>query len=225
MNNTEATLTLLRQQIDKLAQQNNTRPYPGIAYLHALLDRAEKQRPAVTRLLLKKAGQHLDKQVALMQQTTPAANEAGSKGLQLLKQLNRTLDDLKQPAPEDTARSSLAMDELLYRQETGILQQSGLTNEAADQAQLPDFTELRGKRLLRERQLQLFAEQLVQQATANAPANPGPLNPQMLAIRSLQTMQELSPHYLSRFASQMDTLFLLEQAASSKAGQKPKSSR
>jgi hypothetical protein len=34
----------------------------------------------------------------------------------------------------------------------------------------------------------------------------------MLAIRSLSTMQDISPAYLNRFISYVDTLFWLEQA-------------
>ena len=44
------------------------------------------------------------------------------------------------------------------------------------------------------------------------PQNPGPLNPQMLAIKSLSTMRELSPDYLNRFVSYVDTLLWLERS-------------
>jgi len=40
----------------------------------------------------------------------------------------------------------------------------------------------------------------------------GPLNSQRLAVRSLAAMRDLSPHYLSRFVTYMETLFWLEQA-------------
>lgn len=56
------------------------------------------------------------------------------------------------------------------------------------------------------------AEQLVSRELRNAPTDSGPLNPQMLAIRSLDTMRELSPLYLARFVAYIDTLFWLERA-------------
>ena len=57
------------------------------------------------------------------------------------------------------------------------------------------------------------AEQLVSRELRNAPTDCGPLNPQMLAIRSLDTMRELSPRYLARFVAYIDTLFWLERAS------------
>lgn len=45
-----------------------------------------------------------------------------------------------------------------------------------------------------------------------APAPRGPLNPHMLAIRSLAAMRDISPRYLPRFVAYVDTLFWLERA-------------
>ena len=56
---------------------------------------------------------------------------------------------------------------------------------------------------------------MVSQALAEVPEAAGPLNPQRLATRSLAAMHDLSPHYLSRFVSYIDTLFWLEQAEKS----------
>jgi len=72
--------------------------------------------------------------------------------------------------------------------------------------------ELKSTRLFRESQEKLNSEKLVRQAIKEGPDNPGPINPHMLAIRSLSTMQSLSPQYLKRFLSYIDTLFWLEQA-------------
>ena len=60
--------------------------------------------------------------------------------------------------------------------------------------------------------VKLNADKVVTQALEEVPAEAGPLNPQRLATRSLATMRDLSPHYLSRFVSYVDTLFWLEQA-------------
>jgi hypothetical protein len=49
-------------------------------------------------------------------------------------------------------------------------------------------------------------------AIQESPQNSGPLNPQRLVIRSLASMRDLSPQYLNRFISYMDTLLWLEQA-------------
>jgi predicted lipoprotein len=58
----------------------------------------------------------------------------------------------------------------------------------------------------------------------------------MLVLRSLATMRDISPDYLSRFTSHVDTLLSLDQcnkekqasakkAAGSESGQKPKNRR
>ena len=61
--------------------------------------------------------------------------------------------------------------------------------------------------------MKLNADKLVTQSIKHAPENAGPLNPQMLVIHSLATMRDLSPHYMSRFVSYIDTLMWLEQAS------------
>ncbi len=58
----------------------------------------------------------------------------------------------------------------------------------------------------------IHAEAQVEQATQQAPANAGPLNPHRLVLRTLEMMRELSPEYLQQFLSQLDTLQWLDQA-------------
>jgi hypothetical protein len=57
-------------------------------------------------------------------------------------------------------------------------------------------------------------DKIIARAIDEGPENPGPLNPQMLAIRSLTQMRDLSPTYLRRFAGQIETLLWLEKIAS-----------
>jgi len=71
-------------------------------------------------------------------------------------------------------------------------------------------SELKAVRRLRESWEQYSAEQVVTQSIKDGPENPGPINPHMLAIRSLSNMRELSPHYLKRFIEYVDTLFWLD---------------
>jgi len=58
----------------------------------------------------------------------------------------------------------------------------------------------------------ISAEQKVAQALERGPENAGPLNSHMLMLRSLALMRTLSPDYLRRFLSQMESLLWLEQA-------------
>jgi hypothetical protein len=77
-------------------------------------------------------------------------------------------------------------------------------------------TELKSLNSFRDSLAKEHAKNRVSEAIANAPKNAGPLNPEMLAIRSLAAIRDLSPDYLSRFVAYMDTLLWLEQAAGSK---------
>ncbi|MEH6608727.1 MAG: DUF2894 domain-containing protein [Halioglobus sp.] len=74
-----------------------------------------------------------------------------------------------------------------------------------------DTAELRSSRQLRESMLKRRVDKMIAQAIASMPDDPGPLNPQMLAIRSLTTLGDLSPAYLSRFVPYIETLHCLEQ--------------
>jgi hypothetical protein len=82
--------------------------------------------------------------------------------------------------------------------------------------------ELDSVRLFRESLVKLNSDQLVTRVISEGPENPGPLNPQALVIRSLATIRELSPDYLNRFVSYMDTLLWLEQASEKKKPSKRK---
>jgi hypothetical protein len=59
--------------------------------------------------------------------------------------------------------------------------------------------------------MELHSNRVVTRAIQDRPDNPGPLNAQMLATRLLMALRRLSPVYLSRFISYIDTLLWLHQ--------------
>lgn len=59
----------------------------------------------------------------------------------------------------------------------------------------------------------LSAARQLSHAIEQAPQNAGPLNSQFLVLRSLEIMRNISPDYLNRFMSYVDTLLCLDQAA------------
>lgn len=136
--------------------------------------------------------------------------------------------ELQPEAPSYTENSrGAAFDEYLQQQESNILQ--SMVGEAEDVkvAELaPALT--RANRYLRHRQLQQSASRLVDVAIDCAPDNPGPLNPEMLSIKSLKLMRDFSPQYLNRFVAYIDSLLWIEESAgalvdsSSKRKPKPK---
>lgn len=72
---------------------------------------------------------------------------------------------------------------------------------------------------------QISAERQLAQALRRGPENAGPLNSHRLMLRSLSLMQSLSPDYLRRFLSQVDSLLWLEQAATKPLGSAAKPGR
>ncbi len=72
---------------------------------------------------------------------------------------------------------------------------------------------------------QISAEWQLAQALRRGPENAGPLNSHRLMLRSLSLMQSLSPDYLRRFLSQVDSLLWLEQAATKPLGSAAKPGR
>ena len=66
----------------------------------------------------------------------------------------------------------------------------------------------------------ISVQKQVSQAIAQAPQNAGPINSHMLVLRSLGLMRDLSPDYLNRFMSYVDTLLILEDSGQSKPATK-----
>ena len=106
------------------------------------------------------------------------------------------------------SESEDSFSDLLVNQE----QQAMLTYAAPKSGRRSDRKELKSARFFRESQERRYAENVVRLAVKDGPDNPGPINPHMLAIRSLSMMQSLSPNYLKHFLSYIDTVFWLEQA-------------
>ncbi|MEH6551242.1 MAG: DUF2894 domain-containing protein [Pseudomonadales bacterium] len=82
--------------------------------------------------------------------------------------------------------------------------------------------ELKSVQRFRESWAKLNSDKLVTRLIKEGPENPGPLNSHSLVIRSLTSMRELSPEYLSRFVSYIDTMLWLEKAGEKYAKTKTK---
>jgi DUF2894 family protein len=73
--------------------------------------------------------------------------------------------------------------------------------------------ELRAVRSFRETSARASTQKRVSRAIADHPVDSGPLNSQRLTVESLAIMRQLSPSYLNRFVSYVDTLLWLDQSA------------
>lgn len=98
-----------------------------------------------------------------------------------------------------------SIDDFLQAQEQEMLEDCGIQDFREG------HQELRALKYFRESWVKDHAERVLEQAVQSLPTDAGPLNSQKLAIKSLAAMQELSPEYVNRFVSYMDTLLWLEQ--------------
>ncbi len=97
-------------------------------------------------------------------------------------------------------------------------------------------SELKTTQYFRETWSRLSVGKRLAHELDQAPKNAGPINSHMLVLRSLAKMRDISPDYLNRFTSYMDTLLSLDQCdkekqastkktADSDSGKKTKSRR
>ena len=133
------------------------------------------------------------------------------------------------PAPAQAARRPASPSPLaeLTRHLRQARQQAqpedALAPGAADGPEAPQ--ELASVRRFRQTWQRFAAEDRVRQAVGRAPANAGPLNSHRLVLHALEQLRCLSPHYLNRFVSQVETLQWLEQAGPHITPAKPKPAR
>jgi len=67
-------------------------------------------------------------------------------------------------------------------------------------------------RQFRKQLRQISVHKQVSKAIAQAPHNAGPINSHMLVLRALGLMRDISPDYLNRFMTHLDTLLCLQAA-------------
>ena len=77
--------------------------------------------------------------------------------------------------------------------------------------------DLKAWRQFRQTWARLRVDRQLSRSLAQLPPNPGPLNSQLLALRSLQLMQQIAPGYLQAFVAQVEVLLWLDQASPSPA--------
>lgn len=100
---------------------------------------------------------------------------------------------------------------------------SGLASSLA--SDIDANSEMASVRRFREAWSKNAAKDQVDQAVVRGPVNAGPLNSHLLVLRSLALMRKLSPDYLQRFLSQVDTLLWLDQVSHKLAPAKAKPAR
>jgi len=106
---------------------------------------------------------------------------------------------------------ALSLDQQLDQQEQELLSAAGY-NVLIEKDGSGEQLELQSMKKFRESMKYVNVDKIIAQAINDCPENPGPHNPQMLAVRSLTIMRELSPQYLRRFTSYIETMLFLEKS-------------
>lgn len=207
----------LRPTLDALTEQGGDRFAPArFRYIQGLANIALRQRPSVAALIETKALRMLsdyvdDYRAAEALSSGAADNNRHATPLQALT------DELQRRADVDESSADRSLENQLMLQEQQLVQSlGGLAQTHGDKpgavVGATDPGRSGATHRLRESLKQHHLQQRVTRAIQDGPDEAGPLNAQALVIESLSMMRDLSPSYIDRFASYMDTLFWLEDA-------------
>lgn len=185
-------------------------------YIEVLYRRAHQQPQAVQALLYQRLMLVLQDLASTLQQTPPPSSGA-----------ERAASDAPTANPSNTAfPTSIALGQsahalpsslaglLLDLQASTAVAQTGHAGTGTGDSQPAENPRVRQ---FRQQLRRISVQKQVQQAIAQAPQNAGPINPQMLVLRALALMRDLSPDYLQRFMTHVDTLLCLESAEPSRS--------
>lgn len=164
-------------------------------YLETLALRTASQAPNVQRLLNAKLAQ------VLVEFKTRFEQAPSDKGTQTGLSARKT-----NPPHESLADLARA-----------LAQQSLESTPAGPEAPVGTRPELRSVQQFRSTWSKLSVDRQVTQALHQAPDKAGPINSHMLVLRSLTLMRDISPDYLNRFMSYVDTLLCLDPGEIKKA--------
>ena len=187
-------------------------------YLESLARRLTEVPDPVRQLLQRRLAQGLDAHHRRWQQAQQTlreqVGELEARHPARAAEWRRLADARNLPALRHwAARLSVTRTDTALADLTQRLQQAGPTaSEAGFGDDDGSASELKSVRRFSESWSRLAAQTQVRRAVEQAPGNAGPLNSHMLVLRSLALMRDLSPDYLRRFLSQVETLQWLEQA-------------
>lgn len=199
-------MTELRAEFNALKTTSGQQDPARIRYIESLLQRAEARGGRLAGILEQKASAAMQDFRQRLRQS-PAQTSA-TTGNRSLRELNRLLDSLREEHDDPLVPP---LEQTLRQQELDLVD---AFSSQADQGyeDRSRHQELKAARRFHSAMVKLNADKVVTQALEEVPEAAGPLNPQRLATQSLAVMRDLSPHYLSRFVSYIDTLFWLEEA-------------
>jgi hypothetical protein len=200
-----------------------------LRYIEALSRRAAAHQGAVRDLLERKLAQALAADAARYEQAWAAAGQhlgplvqrfpAAAERLQQLH-ADGDLPGLRALVVQlETPARSGSLGELVGRINESARAPHGTTvRPVAALQQGAAWPELKALSESRSTWQRLSVDQQLNRSLEKVPDNPGPLNSQLLVLRSLRLMQDISPAYLKRFMAHVEALLWLEGASSGNPG-------
>ena len=226
-------VVLLKQQ--DVNQQNSVR----LCFIESLIHRSLEQREIVRERLLTKAQLALDAyEIVVDELTAEAATEKTVIEKTTTEQVSKL--PLVKPSSVVLALSSLrkvlADDAVVENTVTGFggdgsiadavengdtatnfaeqlsqQEQVLLNNKAQKSTHSTPLPRLKAGVAYQQFQHQQRVDHFIDSAFNETPENPGPLNPEILAIKLLRQINDVSPAYISRYVGYFETLQWLEQ--------------
>jgi len=189
----DVSLPAWQSALDGLRAEGAQRIDPVRFYfMETLAQRLPAASPAVRSILERKLQAAMEGFRERLAQTPKAASE--------------------QPMPPRRAARPLSSTSLTPLAELNQYIQQATQHDTPPAASGRPGRELKSVRRFRETWVKIAAVKQVERALVRAPENAGPLNSHMLVLHSLALMRGLSPDYLQRFMSYVDTLLWLDQA-------------
>jgi hypothetical protein len=231
----DALVHTLMQRLDTLKQQGAEEHDPvRFRFIESLTHRALEQRESVRERLLQKVQQALDGYEATLV-VKPASQSRLNNQSSVVSELSKLRKVLANEADENLVTSTvigsvigsggdnsivgvvegsdggdpaISFAEQLAQQETALLNSDKEHISIRSAAPLP---RLKAGIAYQQFQHQQRVDHFIDSAFNETPENPGPLNPEILAIKLLKQINDLSPTYISRYVDYFETLQWLEQ--------------
>lgn len=186
----------LHERLDALAAQGAAARAPlDWHFATVLAQRAQAETGAVQARLAERLSQALARLEAQLGSAAPSASPVASSASPLAALLEDMGAAPPAPAPATVPNG-----------------RSPRATPAAPRHTPSPRPELKSVGRMRKTLSRLKVRQQLSQALAQPPQHAGPINSQMLVLRSLALMQDISPEYLHRFMSHVDALMTLEDA-------------
>lgn len=181
-------------------------------YITALIERAQTQRESVQTQLLEKAENVLEdyqQRYGLDDQSDSHRDvQQAPNFIQELKALVEYLSSTTNPAQQDSASGLGALNALLLEQDQALnIQQLASTTPTSTGSATTLKSSLAYQQLQEKQRIDQFIDKALQQT----PENPGPLNPEVMVIKMIKQLYQLSPEYVGRYISYFETLRWLEK--------------